>query len=204
MIITHRVNVLFVLALLTAAGCSETTRTEPLVAEPAEPVTTTLASTLPPPHSEPAQEKEREEVAVPELAEIHLGGIGDGATGESASPSLYELDGVAIRRLITAPSIEHREPVAPSSVFTHDEAHVYAFVEASNESDDDKFLWVHFIGPDGQVSGGIELTVPAGAPRWRTWARTRHAKDPGLWRVEIRTVDGALLGALPFEVDPGS
>ncbi|UCH30342.1 MAG: DUF2914 domain-containing protein, partial [Myxococcales bacterium] len=61
---------------------------------------------------------------------------------------------------------------------------------------------VHFIGPEGQVSGGIELVIPASAPRWRTWAYTRYAKKPGLWRVEIRDVNGSLIAALPFEVEP--
>ena len=80
---------------------------------------------------------------------------------------------------------------------------IYAFIDASNESTSDKSLVVHFIGPNGKVSGGIELVIPASVPRWRTWAYTRHAKEPGLWRVEIRDVDGNLIGALPFEVQPG-
>ena len=84
----------------------------------------------------------------------------------------------------------------------HDER-VYAFVEVRNDSERDETLLVHFIGPDGQVSGGIELRIPASTPRWRTWAYTRNANEPGLWRVEIRSEDGALLGALPFEVEHG-
>ncbi len=76
---------------------------------------------------------------------------------------------------------------------------MYAFVEVRNESEDDKTLLVHFIGPEGQVSGGI----PASTPRWRTWAYTRNATKPGLWRVEIRSEDGTLVGALPFEVEHG-
>jgi len=62
-------------------------------------------------------------------------------------------------------------------------------------------LFVHFIGPQGKVSGGIELEIPASAPRWRTWAYTRNFDAPGLWRVEIRDAEGSLLGALPFEVE---
>jgi hypothetical protein len=52
------------------------------------------------------------------------------------------------------------------------------------------------------VSGGVELEIPASVPRWRTWAYTRHAKTPGLWRVEIRDDEGTLMGALPFEIEP--
>jgi Protein of unknown function (DUF2914) len=78
---------------------------------------------------------------------------------------------------------------------------VYAFVEVSNRSEEGKALMVHFIGRDGRVRGGIELHIPATAPRWRTWAYTWHAKETGLWRVEIRSVEGSLLASVPFEVE---
>ena len=48
---------------------------------------------------------------------------------------------------------------------------------------------------------GVDLEVPASVPRWRTWAYTRHAKEPGPWRVEVRDSDGVLVGALPFVVE---
>ena len=99
--------------------------------------------------------------------------------------------------------MERREPLAASSVFGAHDERVYAFVEVRNESEEDKTLLVHFIGPEGQVSGGIELRIPAATPRWRTWAYTRNATKPGLWRVEIRSDDGTLVGALPFEVEHG-
>jgi hypothetical protein len=111
------------------------------------------------------------------------------------------MDGLTIKRLVTAPAIEHREPVAASSVFGHRDETIYAFVDVSNESEEAKTLLVHFIGPDDQASGGIELRIPASVPRWRTWAFTKHAKKPGLWRVEIRNSAGSLLGVLPFEVE---
>lgn len=118
-------------------------------------------------------------------------------------PELRSMGGLTIRRLVTAPKVEHREPVASSSVFGYDDEKVYAFLEVSNESENDETLVVHFFGPDGLVSGGIELRIPAAVPRWRTWAYTEHAKVPGSWRVEIRSVEGSLLGALRFEVDDG-
>ena len=121
--------------------------------------------------------------------------------GRAFEPWRQNGDGLTIRRLITASEVGHRERVAVSSVCGRNDERVYAFVEVSNESEDEKVLWVHFIGPDGQVSGGIELGIPPAVPRWRTWAHTKHAKKSGLWRVEIRSTDGTLLGALPFEVD---
>jgi len=116
---------------------------------------------------------------------------------------VQSLDGLRIKRFVTAPKVEDREPVAPSSVFAARDQAVYAFVDVSNTSEEQKSLSVHFLGPNGQVSGGIELHIPAAVPRWRTWAYTKHANDPGLWHVEIRSVDGTLLGTLPFEVRPG-
>ena len=121
----------------------------------------------------------------------------------SFDPVVETVDGLTIVRFVTTSEIAKREPVAPGTSFETDHERIYAFIEASNESTSEKRLMVHFIGPETTVSGGIELHIPASVPRWRTWAYTRHAKKPGLWRVEIRDLDGKLLGALPFEVVPG-
>ena len=110
-------------------------------------------------------------------------------------------DGVTIQRFLTASAVMKREPVHPRSNFVPSDEKVYAFVEVSNASESAKRLLVHFIGPEGKVSGGIELEIPAAVPRWRTWAYPRHFDVPGLWRVEIRNAEGELLGALPFEVE---
>lgn len=118
-------------------------------------------------------------------------------------PTLQSDGSIAIRRLITASKIEGREPVAVSPVFAEDEGRVYAFLELSNESSETKSVTVFFMSPSGNVRGGVELDVPANAPRWRTWAYTRFADELGLWRVEVRSSAGALLGSLPFEVAEG-
>ncbi len=118
-------------------------------------------------------------------------------------PTLQSDDGIAIRRLITASNIEDREPVAASPVFADGEDRVYAFLELSNESSEAKTVTVFFMSPSGKVHGGVELAVPANAARWRTWAYTRFADELGLWRVEVRSSAGALLGSLPFEVAEG-
>ncbi len=197
MLIKSKVITPIMLVFLTAVGCNEATpSTSDAIERAASPTPTpTLTSTAPPASPKPVEAKQPEpsplEAEKPPLTEQK----------RSLVPDLENMDGLTIRRLVTAPEIEHREPVAASSVFGRDEEQVYAFVEVSNESEDDATLLVHFIGPSGQVSGGIELNIPPAVPRWRTWARTRHAKQPGLWRVEIRSADGNLLGALPFEVE---
>ncbi|MDH3728832.1 MAG: DUF2914 domain-containing protein [Myxococcales bacterium] len=118
-------------------------------------------------------------------------------------PTLESSDGISIHRLITAPDVQGREPLAASSIFGDDEEKVYAFLELSNESSEGKTVTVFFTGPSGKISGGVELEVPANVPRWRTWAYTRFADEVGLWRVEVRSSSGVLLGFLPFEVGEG-
>ena len=185
-----------ILVLLTALGCNEATPLESDTIGRATSPNPMLTSTAPHAAPTPVQKKKPErsvlDVEQPQVVEEE----------RSFEPDLQSVDGITIRRLITAPAVEHREPVAASAVFGRHEERVYAFIEVSNESTEDKVLLVHFIGPEGHVSGGIELDIPSAAPRWRTWAHTRHAKKPGLWRVEIRSPDGTLLGALPFEVEP--
>lgn len=179
-----------VFVLLTAMGCTEAKPPKSDAVELATSAEPTLTSTTPPAPSDPIEKEKKPEAPIPELVEA--------PPAEEAQPL-----GITIQRLITAPAVEHREPVAASSVFGRHDETVYAFVDVSNESEEEKTLLVHFIGPQEQVGGGIELRIPPAVPRWRTWAYTKHAKKPGLWRVEIRGVDGALLGALPFEVESG-
>lgn len=117
-------------------------------------------------------------------------------------PRIEPIEGLTLERLVTASAVEDREPAATASIFGDGNDRIYAFLEAANASDSEQTLVVHFIGPNGEVSGGVELRIPASVPRWRTWAYTRNAKAPGLWRVEIRSPQGELLGALPFEIQP--
>lgn len=118
-------------------------------------------------------------------------------------PILQSDDSIVIHRLITAPEVNGREPLAASAVFGRHEEKVYAFLDVGNESSEAKTVTVFFVGPSGKVSGGVELDVPANVSRWRTWAFTRFADEVGLWRVEVRNPAGVLVGALPFEVAEG-
>jgi hypothetical protein len=122
---------------------------------------------------------------------------------EAFEPELVSTEGLTIKRFVTAAEIENREPIAISSVFGDHDEKVYAFVEVSNESEEEKVLLVDFVMPEGQRSRRTELRVPPVVGRWRTWAYARHPSKPGQWRVEIRSADGGLLGALPFQVEPG-
>jgi hypothetical protein len=195
---TKRIIITSLVAVsLTAFGCTEAELPKSEAIEQATSTEPTLTSTVATPT--PAEEKKPEPPVEAAEAKPEV----EAQPVASSEPTLQSMDGLTIKRLVTAPAIEHREPVAASSVFGHHDETVYAFVDVSNESEEEKTLMVHFIGPDEQASGGIELRIPPKVPRWRTWAYNKHAKKPGLWRVEIRSVDGTVLGALPFEVEPG-
>lgn len=192
--IEPRATIPLILVLLAATACADAKPSKSDAIERAKPTQPMLTSTAPPKPVEetPPAHPVAEVIETPPVEEP-----------QSFEPELKSLDGLTIQRLVTASEVERREPVAASAVFGDHDEKVYAFVEVTNESDEDKTLLVHFIGPDGQVSGGIELRIPAEAPRWRTWAYTRNATKTGLWRVELRSEDGTLLGALPFEVESG-
>lgn len=200
--IEPKITIPFLVALLVTAACG---RAKPQKSEPtdrAKPAQAILTSTAPAAVPKPIEAK-KPAPPVADFVEATAAEVKPIETSASFEPELESLDGLTIERLVTAPEVDHREPVAASSVFGAHDERVYAFVEVRNESEEDKTLLVHFIGPEGQVSGGIELRIPASTPRWRTWAYTRNATKPGLWRVEIRSEDGTLVGALPFEVEHG-
>lgn len=184
------------LVLLTAAGCSEPKSPQSQAAEPVRTTKPILTATAPTPLVERVDTTKEPDAATPALEKTQAVEEADPFV-----PTLKSMDGITINRLMTAPAVEHREPVAASSVFGRDGGTVYAFLDVSNTSAEEKTLLVHFIGPEEQVGGGVELHIPPTVPRWRTWAYTKHAATPGLWRVEIRGVAGTLLGALPFEVE---
>lgn len=189
-------------ALLATAACTPAKRQKSEAIDRDKPTQAMLTSTVPAVAPKPIEEK-KPEPPVADFVEATPVEAKSIETFPSFEPELETLDGLTIERLVTAPAVERREPLAASSVFGAHDERVYAFVEVRNESEEDKTLLVHFIGPEGQVSGGIELRIPASTPRWRTWAYTRNATKPGLWRVEIRSDDGTLVGALPFEVEHG-
>ena len=190
--IEPNITVAVLVALLAASACTPARPQKSQATERAKPTQVMLTSTVP---AVAAKLIDEEKPEPPDADRVEA--------SPSFEPELESLDGLTIQRLVTTPKIKRREPLAASSVFgAHDEK-VYAFVEVRNDAEEDKTLRVHFIGPEGQVSGGIELRIPASTPRWRTWAYTRNATKPGLWRVEIRSEDGTLVGALPFEVEHG-
>ena len=205
--IENTAHIFLALSLASSLGCGERAERETKVIEKIAAPDATMASTAAPSVVEPVEieappapveklEAREEAEPLPEPKTIEPKTI----ESKAFEPTVYDADGLTLRRFVTTSTIEDREPTGAGSVFLASNERVYAFVEASNESQSPKTLLVHFFGPDGKVSGGVELEIPASVPRWRTWAYTRHAKKPGAWRVEIRDANGTLFGALPFEI----
>jgi len=116
-------------------------------------------------------------------------------------PFLDESGPVRVRRLIVATGIEDHEPTgAADELELGTQSRIYAFVDAANHTEEDVSLKVTFEPESGESTGHVSLDVPAGAPRWRTWAYTRNITRPGRWRAVVRAGDGHVLARRSFEV----
>lgn len=126
---------------------------------------------------------------------------GDRARPTATAETESDAEGLAMRRLIVARGVDDREPVGADSRFRTDEERIYAFMEMVNNSDEDRQVVVTFERDDGAEVGHITVNVPANAPRWRTWAWSRHINTPGTWTAVITTPDGTELGRERFQVE---
>lgn len=202
MTIKHIYPVISLALVFASLGCSEREPESSALVERVTAPTPTLTSTASVTEVEPAlpdpepRSEQKEITATPPEPKPMVDDV------PAFEPELENIEGLMIRRLLTTSEISGREPVGATSSFSSQDDRIYAFVEVSNETEWPKKLLVHFIGPNADVTGGIELEIPASVPRWRTWAYTKHFDQPGLWRVEIRDEEGHLVGALPFEVEP--
>ncbi|HJL18562.1 MAG TPA: DUF2914 domain-containing protein [Sandaracinaceae bacterium LLY-WYZ-13_1] len=121
---------------------------------------------------------------------------------EPHEPELRADGPVRVRRLIVATGVRAHEPTGAADTFElHAQAQLYAFVDAANATDEDTALEVTFEPPHGEATGHVSLDVPAGAPRWRTWAYTRHVYEPGRWHAVVRGADGRVLARRAFDVE---
>jgi hypothetical protein len=105
----------------------------------------------------------------------------------------------SIRRMQVTSEIDHREPIDHPSSFEDGVERIYAFVDASNTTDEARTLTVTF--ENGQRSTGhVTLEVPAHSPRFRTWAWTRLTRSPGEWTSIVRDESGAVIARDEFEI----
>jgi len=107
---------------------------------------------------------------------------------------------LAVKRLVIAHGVKEREPVDPATSFDVEETgRVYAFVEVENPERAPGAVYVSFEPPRHAAHGDIKLDVGA-SPRWRTWAFTRTAREPGEWTAVIRNDRGEVLARQSFQV----
>lgn len=151
--------------------------------------------------------------AAPEPEEVLADGVVDGAGADRAQadrepePAEPEVDRDAplrVKRLVVAEGVEDREPVAAAEAFPAGSKRIYAFVEIGNEERAHSEIFVS-ITPQGEAERGrIRLKIGA-SPRWRTWAFTRLAQEPGIYDVVVRDAKGEEIGRTQFAVeDPGA
>lgn len=121
---------------------------------------------------------------------------------ESYEPELAG-GAIRVRRLIVATGVAQREPTGAADVFELGESpRLYAFVEAVNETGEPAPLEITF-EPErgGESAGHVSVVVPARAPRFRTWAYTRHIYTEGRWEAVVRAPDGRVIARRPFDVE---
>jgi len=162
--IKRRFTIPIVLAALTAVGCNEPKPSRSSAIERATSTAPPLTSTVPSPLPKTAVEKK------PELSKAE----------PSVEATLHTMDGLTIRRLVTAPEVEHREPVAASTLFERDEERIYAFVEVSNESDEAKVMFRF------EYSAGRAPLANLGAHEAREETRAVARGDPKCDRSSTR------------------
>ena len=116
---------------------------------------------------------------------------------------LYPGDGlVRVRRATLTREVEDREPVDTITSLAHDEPQrVYVFLDVANETDEEQPLEVVFEHQSGHTAGHVEVTVPAHASRWRTWAFSRNVTArPGEWTAVVRDAGGSVVAELDMSV----
>lgn len=120
---------------------------------------------------------------------------------KASKPVVKEDARLTVKRLVIAEGVSSREPVGAATTFAASEAdRIYAFVELENADRLDAEVTVTFLPPDGEPAiGNVTLDVGA-SPRWRTWAYTRGARQPGTWTAVVRSMSGKVLAKAPFEI----
>ena len=117
----------------------------------------------------------------------------------TATPAAARATALRVDRMVVARGIVDREPQGTDTLFAANEKRVYAFVEIANPERAEGNVQVEFVGPDGKAQPTIDVSVGA-SPRWRTWAFTRRAQAPGMWKAIVRDTRGRVLASTAFEV----
>ena len=117
----------------------------------------------------------------------------------TTSPAERHAQKLSVTRLSIARDVKGREPVDVGTRFDSKEPRLYAFVDVANPEKAAGEVTVEFLPPKGSARGNVTLKVGE-SERYRTWAFTRLAKDPGPWKAVVKNERGEVLAEESFEV----
>lgn len=181
--------------LLSLAACS--TAEHAPRETPARPSVSQVA--IPSVSAPPAITPAPNPVAPPPALPPQVSGVEPASAQKEASTAAPTTgDKLQIRRLVLASRVVEREPELALTPRVNEP--LLAFVEAKNDASEEERLIVTFEHESGTKVGFVELRVPGGTQRFRTWARTRNLKEPGNWAAVVRTEAGTELGRTAFTV----
>jgi len=101
---------------------------------------------------------------------------------------------IKVESILTAASVENREPVAPTAAFEKTAGRVYTWTKITTTEAPVKIKHVYYA--DGKKVTEIELNVKA--KTYRVWSN--KAVWPGNWKVEVTDEAGKVLATVSFTV----
>jgi hypothetical protein len=97
---------------------------------------------------------------------------------------------------VVCTSIADRAPVGAADRFPASVGRLMCFSEVRDGAGKVVHVWIR----DGKEVFSIELR--ARGPRWRTWSEKQILPEwTGPWRVEVRSVEGAVLAQAEFTIE---
>jgi hypothetical protein len=177
---------LSLVAAVTACGgtkASSEAKTTPAVCPPPAVVATTAVASS----------------AVPAVAVSSATIVPSVAVATTTSPAEKRAQKLSVTRLSIARDVKGHEPVDVGTRFDSKEPRLYAFIDVANPEKAVGEVTVEFQPPKGSARGNVTLKVGE-SERYRTWAFTRLAKDPGQWKAVVKNERGEVLAEESFEV----
>ncbi len=101
---------------------------------------------------------------------------------------------VKVEKIVTAASVENREPVNETAAFDKTAGRVYTWTKITAEAVPTKVKHIYYA--DGKKAFEIELAVNASP--YRVWSS--KAVWPGNWKVEVTDEAGSVISTVEFTV----
>lgn len=109
-----------------------------------------------------------------------------------------EQGGIRCEQMVLCAGVKDKVPVGVSNTFPSDIYRVYCHTTIVGAEDSTAI--VHTWYYDGTEMTAVGLSVKSA--RWRTWSTKKMASGwRGPWRVEVTTVDGAVIGTKDFRLE---